>query len=387
MKLNQSVLLLGIDGTQTLPIAKSLHKKGIKVYGFYYEKLSYGFGTKYVKHKTITPPVSEPKEYFDFLKMFLSRNKIDVIIPLGDHTAQLLSLYKKELSRLSQFIIPDIEIFNAGYNKNSLMKVCTNNSFPHPRTIDLEDSASIIPEDIFPALIKPNIMTGGRGMVRANNMKEFNEKYPYTRKNYGACHLQEFISPGGRQLKVQLFMDNQSNLCYSSVIHKQRFYPENGGSSCCNVTIQDNSLVKMCSEILQKIKWIGFADFDLIEDPKDDIVKVMEINPRIPACVKSAVVSGVDYGSIIFDASLGFKSRKYEYKPGISLRHIGFDMLWFLRSKNRFKTNPNWFSFWGKNIYFQDFSWDDPLPFIFGTIGNIKKQFSSEFRKTKVGLR
>ena len=383
----QSVLLLNIEGTQTLPIAKSLHKRGITVYGFYNDKYAYGSCTKYVKHKILAPSICNPEEYYHFLKKFLSENQIDVIIPLGDHTAQFLSIQQEELRQFSQFIIPDIEIFNSGYNKNSLMKVCANNGFPHPRTIDLESSESVTPEDIFPALIKPNIMTGGRGMVRVNSREEFNEKYPYTRKNYGACHLQEFISPGGRQLKVQLFMDNQSNLCYSSVIHKQRFYPENGGSSCCNVTIQDDSLVKMCSEILQKIKWIGFADFDLIEDPKDGIVKVMEINPRIPACVKSAVVSGIDYGSIIFDASLEKELAKYEYKQGISLRHIGFEILWFLHSKNRFNTEPNWFKFFGKNIYFQDFSWSDLAPFIWGTIGNIKKQFGSEFRKSKSGLR
>lgn len=381
-----SVLLLSIEGTQTLPIAKSLYKKGIEVYGFYNNKFSYGSCTRYINHKILAPPVHQKEEYFLFLKEFLKESLIDVIIPLGDSEAQLLSLHRKELDSLSHFIIPDIEVFNTGYNKNILMKICANNGFPHPRTLDLEESTPIT-ENMFPALIKPNIMTGGRGMVRVNSLKEFNEKYTYINKNYGASHLQEFIAPGGRQLKVQLFLDNQSNLCYSSVIHKQRFYPENGGSSCCNVTIQNDSLVRMCYEILQKIKWIGFADFDLIEDPKDGIIKVMEINPRIPACVKSAVISGVDYGSIIFDATLGRELEKYEYKPGIFVRHIGFELLWFFQSKNRFKTNPHWFKFLGRSIYFQDFEWTDPMPFIKGTYGNIKKQFSSEFRKSKSGLR
>ena len=139
--------------------------------------------------------------------------------------------------------------------------------------------------------------------------------------------------------------------------------------------------------MLSRLGWEGFADFDLVEDQRDGVVKIMEINPRVPACLKSVVESGVDYANMIVNASLGEPLPEYEYHPGHSLRHIGFEMLWFLYSKNRFASRPSWFRFFGRRLSFQDFSWSDPLPFIVGTIGNIRKQLSPEFRKSKAGLR
>jgi len=113
----------------------------------------------------------------------------------------------------------------------------------------------------------------------------------------------------------------------------------------------------------------------------------MELNPRIPACIKSAIESGADYATLIADASLGLPLVYSNYIPGHQLRHIGFEVLWFIYSANRFKTAPNWFRFWGRNLSFQDFSWSDPMPFFFGTIGNLKKQLNPKFRKAKSGLR
>ena len=132
-----------------------------------------------------------------------------------------------------------------------------------------------------------------------------------------------------------------------------------------------------------KISWIGFADFDLIEDPKDGIMKIMEINPRVPACLKSAVDSGIDYGNMIVDASMGREPEHYDYHPGKQCRHLGFDFLWFLKSKDRFKAQPSWFNFLNRNQAFQDFSFADPLPFIYGSLSNIKKLTSENFRKSK----
>ena len=143
----------------------------------------------------------------------------------------------------------------------------------------------------------------------------------------------------------------------------------------------------LCKHVLDDIGWDGFADFDLIEDPKDGICKIIEINPRIPACIKSAILSGMDYGTMIADVSANKILREYEYKPGQKLRHIGFEILWFIYSKNRFSAKPSWFKWVDRNLTFQDFSWRDPLPFFYGTIGNIKKQMSPEFRNAKKGLR
>jgi predicted ATP-grasp superfamily ATP-dependent carboligase len=386
--MKKNVLLLSGDGTQTLPVAESLYKNSYTLHMFYEKKLSYGFPTRYVKHKICIPFSYEEDKYLSFIKSYLTKTKIDVIIPLSDKLASLLSKHKYELLSYSKFIIPDYDIFIKGYNKSLLMRVCKENNFPHPKTIEIESQDKfVLGKFIFPAMLKPNYTTGGRGMNKVDTSANLYSILTNTIKKYGECHLQEFIQEGGKQFKVQLFVNEKCELIQSSVIYKQRYYPEKAGSSCCNITIKNDELVNICHSALKTIHWIGFADFDLIEDPKDGIIKIMELNPRIPACIKSAIKSGIDYGTIIADESLGNPHKEYIYTPGKKLRHIGFECLWFFCSKNRFKTKPNWFNFFDKNLFFQDFSRRDPLPFFYGTIGNIKQQFNSEFRKSKSGIK
>jgi predicted ATP-grasp superfamily ATP-dependent carboligase len=383
-KIMNNVLLLDGGGTQTLPIAKSLHQKSHSVHIFFEHKLSYGFGTRYASRRIQSLPIREESAYLDFFKDYVLKNSIDVVIPMSDPSALFLSKNKEEFSKLCHYISPDIQTFMRGYDKNMLMNVCRENGYPHPKTIDLSViNISDVEDSFFPAILKPNLTTGGRGMKILDRKKDLELVYEKNLKEYGRCHLQKLVASGGKQFKVELFFDENHMLVNSSVIHKQRFYPVSGGSSCFNVTVLNEPIVDLCTSVLKKIGWIGFADFDLIEDPKDGIIKIMEINPRIPACIKSAIESGIDYANIIVDASMGREIGKYEYHPGKQLRHIGFDILWFLNCKERFRSETNWFNFFDKNQYFQDFSIRDPLPFVYGTLGNIKKVSNQNFRKSK----
>lgn len=384
MPIHEKVLLLDGGGTQTLPIAKSLFKDGYEVHIFFTHKFSYGPATRYKTKRIQSPSINDETDYTIFFEAYVKDNSIDVVIPMSDPSAQFLSKNKHQFLSFCRFIAPDYDTFLTGYDKNKLMKVCQENDFPMPKTIDLMlTDVSGIDESFFPAIIKPNLTTGGRGMKILNSKNEMENVFESNVKKFGPCHLQEFIKPGGRQFKVELFLDESHKLINSSVIDKIRYYPVSGGSSCFNVSVRDDKIVEICYQVLVKIGWIGFADFDLIEDPRDGVFKIMEINPRIPACIRSVIESGIDYGKLIVDSSMGRRVETYEYIPGKQLRHLGFDFLWLLSSKDRFHTHPGWFRFFKGKHYFQDLSLKDPLPFFYGSWGNMKKIFDASFRESK----
>ena len=386
--LKEKILLLDGEAVQTLIIARTLKKAGYEVHLFCNGTENYGYHTKYASKRTVVKTEQE-EELLESVKKYVAENEIATIIPMNDEGAVFMSKYKSELVKVCPILLPDWNVFVKGYDKNLLMSLCAEKGYPHPKTIDLEKVAyeSVTEKEMqFPAIIKPNYTSGGRGMTLVNSPVELREKYPSIREQYGECHLQHFVKAGGRQVKVQVFIDPRDGKTHTSVIHKQRFYPEKGGSSSCNMTIQDDKIAGICTQVLRDIGWVGFADFDTIEDPRTGELLIMEINPRIPACIKSAILSGMDYGVMIADVSLGKPLKDYTYKPGQKLRHIGFEVLWFLKSKNRWKTKPCWFNWIDPKLTFQDFSWRDPMPFFYGTWGNIKKQRSAEFRKAKGGL-
>lgn len=394
--MGKKVLILDCGAPQILAMAECLRKTDYHVDALCCSEGNYGYHSRLIEHKFLCPD-EHSSEYAPFVIEFLKKHKYDVIIPTSDVDAEFCCFYKDDILKYSNVLMPNKDVFEKAYNKNNLMTLCREKGYPHPPTVDL-DGLEIqkvqefgrfkeLEDFPYPGLLKPNLTSGGRGMTLVNSLAEFFAVYPAIHEQYGECHLQQFIIPGGRQIKVEIMTDAEGNPAYSSVIWKQRFYPVNGGSSCCNVTINEPEIAEICGKVLMDLGWIGFADFDLIEDPKTKQLLIMEINPRTPACVRSAYKSGLDFATMIADATLGLPLRKYEYKPGKRLRHLGFEILWFLKSPNRFKAEPSWFKFFGKDTYYQDWVMGDFGAFFWGSWNNLKKQLNPEFRKAKSGVK
>ena len=388
--MEKNVLILDCGAPQILAMAECLRKTGYHVDALCCSEGNYGYHSNLIEQKYVCPDEHD-KEYVPFVLNFLKEHRYDIIMPTSDVNAEFCSFYKEEIQKYTNVLIPEKDIFQKAYDKNNLMTLCREKGYPHPVTVDLKNwdcySSEMLKDFPYPGMLKPNLTSGGRGMTLVKNVEELMKVYPDIHREYGECHLQQFIMPGGRQVKVEIMTDADGTPAYSSVIWKQRFYPVNGGSSCCNVTIDDPEVAGICGKILQDIGWIGVADFDLIEDPNTKKLLIMEINPRTPACVRSAYKSGLDFATMIADATLGLPLRKYEYKPGKRLRHLGFEVLWFLKSPNRFKANPSWFKFYGKDTYYQDWVWGDFGAFFWGSWNNLKKQLNPEFRKAKNGVK
>lgn len=386
----KKVLLIQADTTQTLPMARELHRKGYEVHAIVSSKLTYGYGCRFVKKKFIFEDYENIEEHYKFVLQILQNDNYSIVIPMADHGAIVLSKYKSELLRYTKFVMPDFNIFEQGFDKHRLIETCQKGNYPHPRTIIIKDSSNVPPEAKglkYPVLIKPNISCGARGITPVDSYGELCLKLPQVIRNYGDCHVQEYIPEGGAQVEAQLYVNEKGELVQSSVIYKYRWYPNHGGSSCCNKSYEDNKLIETLHSLLKDIGWVGFADFDTIEDPRTGELLIMEINPRVPACVKTAFSAGINWADVISSEYEGATHEQYDLREEVFLRHLGFEILWFLYAKNRFSTKPSWFRFFGRKIYYQDMSgWSDPLAFLYGTWGNIKKQLSPSFRKAKSGM-
>ena len=381
-----NVLLLG-GGTQALAIVKGLCEAGHKLL-IYFQDTNYADKSRYVSKCFFCKDSVMSEGYLAGLEEIIASEGVDVLIPMGDATAEFLSRNKELLREKVRFTIPDYAGFMMGYDKNRLMRLCEKNGYPHPQTVDLSEMTDLDADNLrsfpFPAMLKPNRTTGGRGMVIADDHRALLDKYPGLRRKYGDYHLQRFVREGGRQVKIQLCVDSDGNMIACSAMQKVRWYPVKAGSSCCSISIVEERAVGICLRILRDIHWQGFADFDLIEDPDTKELLVMEINPRLPACIGAATHAGVDWGRIIVDQALGNAQSHYEYKAGIVLRHLGFDILWFLNSPRRFSAKPSWFRFFGSNVFYQDMDgWRDMKPFFSGTYHNIKKLFDPSFKRAK----
>ena len=384
------ILLLGGHTIQALPVMRSLKALSNEVIIECETMDSYGYHSRYPDVKLLKPRYKyDSPEYLDFVVDCIETYEVDIILPLFDPVAEFVSKNRKMLEKHVLLAMPPYDIFMEGYSKKLLMALCRDNEIPHPRTvgINIDSVVDACAYTGLPALIKPDITTGGRGMTLVHGENEIFSVLSDTVRDYGSCTLQEFIPAGGRQFKAHHFRALTGEYLASAVVEKLRYYPENGGSSCCNRTIEHPDIVSLTKKVLDILDWEGFADFDLIEDPRDGIIKIMEINPRFPACIKSVFKAGMDFAEIYINYCLGKAPKMYTCEPDVFVRYLGLDFLWFLRSADRFHASPSWFRFTGKNICYQEGGLDDPMPLIFGTYSGLKKLLDTSFRKSKAGLR
>ncbi len=369
------VLVLEGYARQSLPLIKAFNKLGCEVTALCSSKLDVAYVSRYTHHKLLgvcdRDRVDETTEQ---VRKLLKTGGYDVVVPTVDFSACLLSKNKKEFSAYAKIASNDWDVYEIAGDKERTMQVCMENDIPCPITVL---NAKTI-EDIsnsgirYPIAMKPRVGYGAIGFKKLESIDDLKNTLNETGEPLDYYVFQEFIPQTDLQYECAMFMNENNEPRTSLVFSKNRWFPITGGSSTLNITVSRPDIVESCTKLLQAINWRGAADIDLIQDPRDGTAKIMEINPRVSGSVKIAFVAGTDQARQMLELVFGKPVTEYkDYKVGQRLRCSQIDALWFIKSPNRFHSNPSWFS--NKNTADHTFSWDDPLPWLVFSIQGLKR--------------
>ncbi len=358
-----------------MPLMKSLYDLGCYITTYNSSKLDMGYASRYPNRKLLAYcSSSDPEGTYTAIKEELMTARYDLVIPLNDFVAILLSKHKEELRPYVAIAVNDWAVLEYASDKLKTMRVCMENDIPCPKTL-LDDAELLAVSDRglkFPVVVKPRTGYAAVGFRVVEHEDALVDVVSATRSKYGPPLVQEYIPQTDLQYKAELFIDGDGETKSACVFSKIRWYPINGGSSTLNVTVHRPDIVETCKKLLALIGWRGYADIDLIQDPRDSLAKVMEINPRITGSVKICYAAGVNFTEQILQDFLGIPVTEYlDYTEGQYLRYLHTDILWLLKSHERFHCSPSWFDF--GNSTDQIWSRDDPWPFITYSIQGLGK--------------
>lgn len=374
------ILLFG-NGLQVLSIARSLSENNHVVFVA-------GDDTSISRYsRYVTSCCNVSCDAIDLLIDVIKEKKIDIVIPMEDKWARALSHHKNKIEAETtvKCAICSSDIYDLVESKTLLLEFCKANNIPHPKTEKLSTNLDDLSENIvFPSLIKPSYSEGARGIKIVYSLEELKEVIHAHIQQYGECSLQEYIS-NDHYYNVMLYRSANGTYANHVVTKITRYYPIKGGSSSFCTTIENESLVDICKDLLNKLNWVGFADFDVLEKEEGDY-RIIEINPRVPASVRAAAISGVNFGEIIVKDLMCEEIPHYNYNTGKHLRYLGLDIAWFLASSERFKASPSWFKFFSKSIYYQEGGIKEWKAMLISLYIGTKKILSHSFRKQKEGM-
>lgn len=380
------VLLIEGRARQVMPLMKSLHAFGCHITTYNSSKLDMGYASRYPDKKVLSYcEAKDPERSWEAIRKELMTRQYDLVIPLNDFVAILLSQHKEEMKPYVKIAANDWEIFEMASDKLKTMRVCMENDIPCPQTYvadeTLEDLSQLKLQ--YPICIKPRTGFSAVGFRKIANPDELEDIVKATQEKYGAPLIQEYIPQTDLQYKAELFVDKHGEIKSACVFAKVRWYPIDGGSSTLNVTVDRPDIIESCKKLLSVIGWRGYADIDLIQDPRDNTAKIMEINPRITGSVKICYAAGVNFTQQILEDYLGEEVTPFmEYEIGKYLRYLHTDILWFIKSPTRFSCKPSWFNF--KNSVDQIWSADDPWPFFTYSIQGATK-IKADKKKRQLG--
>ncbi len=378
------VLLLDGNSLQSLPMLKALHGLGCVTDTVGLKKSDLGAVSRYGNRHIIVPfkPLEEA-EYLARLTEILKEGDYGAVIPLADDSARLLSAHKEALSRYAHIAAADPDIFARADDKLTTLRLCRENGIPCPKTYTVSDRLDETLEAVesYPAAFKPRVASGGKGFHKVSSRGELEKIYDAAVRKYGPMLVEEYIPQTGTQYKCDVYIGRDGEVKSAFVYEKPRWYPVAGGSSCCNITVDRPDLIAHSVHLLEKLGWRGYADLDLIEDPRDGSVRIMEVNPRICGSIKIAFLAGIDFARQILEDAFGMPVTVYtDYRKNVIMRRFLVDCAWFVKSPRRFKTKPNWF-----NPFFhgQIFTASDPVP----ALVYLTKKFLRPFRNLRRGRR
>lgn len=377
------VLILEGYARQALPLIKAFHKLGCHVAVLCSSKLDVGYVSRYTDEKILgVCDRDDVKATTEQVRKLLKTGNYDVVIPTVDFSAALLSKNKIEFTQYAKVVSNDWDVYQIAGDKVQTMAICMDKGIPCPYTVlNATTIEQILNSDIkYPIVVKPRVGYGAIGFRKIDSEVELKTLFADS-LDPSIYIFQEFIPQTDLQYECAMFVDNDNQVKTSLVFSKNRWFPVNGGSSTLNITVKRPDIVESCTKLLQTINWRGPADIDLIQDPRDNTAKILEINPRVSGSVKICFESGVDQARQMLELVYGQEVTKYsEYKLGQRLRCSQTDLLWFIKSPKRFKSEPSWFSL--KKTKDHIFSIDDPLPWLSFSLQAIMR-YKNEMRKRK----
>lgn len=376
------ILVLEGYTKQSLPFIRGFKKLGCEVSVLCGTKWDCAYWSRYADHKILgLCDLHKTEESEKYIVELVKTGKFDMVFAPFEFSARILSHNKEELSKYAIIYAMDKDVFDRVNNKEEVMKICMENGIPCPQTFFGIESIDDIDGRIqFPVIIKPHSMYGARGFHLFNTPEEMREFVKEKQIDLKGYVVQEYIPEGSRLMGGNVMIDRKGEIKSSYLYICEHIYPEIGGTSTLNGILVRSDISANCDKLVKLMGLQGEMGVDLMLDARDNIGKVIEINPRPVHGIALGFYAGVNHAQQILEDAFGMEVTPMEVtKPKTASRIGQTDMLWFLKSKDRFR-RMSW-RLGYKNVKEQMFYWDDPLPwfaFLFEGIKDYKKKMTEK---------
>ena len=370
---------------QCLPFIRGFKNLGCEVTVLSGSRLDCGNVSRLPDHKIVgICDLKRPEESEEYIVNLVKTGDYDLVYPIFDFSARILSHRKEELSKYAIIYANDEDIFDAANDKDEVMRVCMESNIPYPKTAFNVNTIEDIKQTQlqFPIIIKPRRMYGARGFRKFNSVGEMDLYVREKGIDLSEYVIQEYIPDQSRLMGANIFIDRYGEIKSSYLYICEHIYPEEGGTSTLNGFLIRDDIKEYCNKLVKLMNLRGEVGVDLMLDSRDNVGKIIEINVRPVHGVSMGFFFGVDNAQQVIEDAFNLPVTNMEInRTDTAVRILQTDMLWFLTSPDRFKRSPKKLGY--KHVKEQMFFWDDPLPWFAFLVDGMKNYRKKMLEKTQ----
>lgn len=366
------VLNIGMTG---LGVIRSLGRRGIPVVGLGPISKQTGHYSKYCVSIVCPDPVKDEEGYINLL-INLGKNlkTKGVLIPTADADVLAISKHRSKLENYYHISMPICGVIGKMVNKKEFHKSILKLNIPQPKTY-LPESISELKhassELTYPCIIKPAFSFKnnlGAKVLKINSKEQLIESYNKAASCSQELVIQEVI-PGDDSNIYGLgsFCNCNSELKGMFVYRKKRGYPKGFGTCSFVESVYEPEVIDLGRKILREFGYYGISEIEFKRDPRDNQLKIIEINARTWAENSLADRCGVDLSYMMYmDALSKDVDESICKKEGVKWVFMFDDLRSSIQSiRNKELTLDEYLKSLYGEIVFAIFAWDDPYPFLF----------------------
>lgn len=327
-----TVAVTGLNNTDNpgpgIPVVRGLRESkefDVRIIGFAYENMEPGIYMRDLIDKVymIPYPSSGSRDFLERIFQIHKIENIDLIIPNFD--AELYTFITNQdifakagiktfLPTLQQFEERHKAILDKYGEKYSIL-------VPKSKPITDEKDLAFLPEGYeYPLWIKGKFYEA----YAANNYHQASGYFYKLSAKWGLpIIIQKYIK--GTEVNVITLGDGEGNTIACVPMRKQ--YITDKGKAWAGITIKDQKLIDLTHQIMQKTKWKGGMELEIIKT-NDEKYYLIEINPRIPAWVYLAVGAGQNIPEALAKLAMGMEVNPMtEYTAGTMFIRYSYDLI------------------------------------------------------------
>lgn len=370
-----------------IPILRSLARKGIKVAAMTsLRRFSFSRLSQYCKRLFLVPSTAKENEYASAVEKIVRKIRFDVFFPIFEWSLMPISRNRNRIGAYVKLPIASHDSINTCYDKFSTVNLAVKNSVPIPKTYFVRNSSelkNVAKKISYPAVIKPRwsmVWRGNMAFHRRSGFVDSPRELIITYKNIHQYFpfplIQEYV-PGVNYSVAALYNRGKPKAFCCIKVH--RAWPPTGGNSCFRESVALDFRMRRYSEkLLEALDWHGIAEVEFRMDSRDNIPKLMEINPRFWGSLCVAIKAGVDFPYLLYRIAMDSDvNGVFSYKVGVKGRYFEQDLLYIFRLLMDASNNPaasnvkkckvliDWLRFYEPGVFYDLFDWEDPVPFLF----------------------